>query len=340
MKKLTSIFKLLTVMLFAGGLLFISSCGKDDPKPTYNNNNNNQQSQNFYRLYNLESGQYLTTNQPHQVNMLFQVLDKDYKGVPGLTKDKFEILENSSPLSSEAKPVIDTFGAIPFEIKTVLLLDISSSVEGMVSQIKQAAIEMVNSKSPEQAIAVYTFDSKSKKIQDFSTSKNLLISAINSIPESGLVSSTNIYGSLIDVAGLYQDSYKLSKITQGSIILFTDGKETTESKTLTQAQYAVDNKKIFVLGLKSSDLDETNLKALSTDGTIVYANNISEVKEKFLEIQRDIIKLSKSVYWLYYQSPKRGSNTHTLKINVKDNTNTDYTNGSASGTYSSSNFTD
>src|SRR5690349_11786762 len=127
----TKLFSVLAIFALLGNF----SCKKDPVKPPVDNNNQNSK---YYRIYNLEAGQYLTTSQPHQVNMLFQVLDKNYKGAPGLwAKENYEIFENGSPLTSEAKPVIDTFGAIPFEIKTVLLLDVSSSVEGMVGQLKQ-----------------------------------------------------------------------------------------------------------------------------------------------------------------------------------------------------------
>lgn len=328
--------KFLFFCLLMGSMSVVSSCKKDTTDEP------EKKPDNYYRIYNLEKGFYLSTKKPHQVNMLFQVLDKNYKGVTGLyDKNKYIITENGSPLSVEAKPVIDTFGSIPFTIKTVLLLDISSSVEGMVADIKNAAIEMINNKSDKQEIAIYTFDSKSKVIQNFTTNKNLLINGIKSIPETNLVSSTNIYGTLIDVSNLYKDAYNLNQITQGSIVLFTDGNETTGSKTLSEAQYALGTKKVFVLGLKSQDLDEQNLKTLSSDGSIVYANNITEVKDKFLEIQNDIIRLSKSVYWLYYQSPKRGNNVHDLEIRIKDNTNSGIDGDAvASGSYTSADFTD
>ncbi len=64
---------------------------------------------------------------------------------------------------------------------------------------------------------------------------------------------------------------------------------------------------------------------------------ISQTFLQFIEIQDDIVAYAKSFYYLYYMSPKRGGNIHSLRLLVKENSNNS-SSGYIDGEFSSEGF--
>ncbi len=297
------------------GILFFTSCGKDNVRPIDKDN--------FYRLEAYEVG---VEPNNREVQILFQVTDYYHKGVANLTVDDFIVRENGGRIDSEASLKIDQ-GRIPYSLRTVLLLDITKSVEGLIDQIKTAAISLVDQKMNEQEMAIYLFDKDTYLLKDFTTNKNELINAINTIPETNLVNSTNLYGAIIDVADLWEDEYSIENIVDGSLVIFTDGRHNaTPAITLSDAKSALGNKKVYVAALSSSDLDESALKSLAgTSDRYNKAEDISAVENMFLNIQTEIENLSGSIYYMYYQSPITDPSPYEneLIVEIDGNTNRD-----------------
>ncbi|TXI88285.1 MAG: VWA domain-containing protein [Crocinitomicaceae bacterium] len=303
-------------------------------------------SQNSFKVIKLGTGYLETDISQDRVSMLFQVLDQNNKGVDNMTDiNRYSLIDYDQEMTTnvEADVTISSFGTIPTQIYTAIVIDISKSVEGLVADIKAAASEFVNLSLPEQRIAVYTFDGDTpiRRI-NYTTNKTQLLSAINSIPETDLGTSTNLYEALnIAQNELPSDSYTTSLIRQGSILVFTDGKETANPTTsaLNNTDMLLEGRNVFVAALKSQDLDEYTLKnkIASTTNNYFLANNINELKSKFIDIQSDIEKLSKSVYWLYYTSPRKGFNLWNIELSIKNNCNNS-SNSIAVGTYNSNGF--
>jgi len=301
----------LTCCLF---LLTLISCGKEETQPT-------EDPAVFYRLNAFEID---VTPKDRLVKILFKVTDFEDNGVANITESDLRVLENGGRIDTEGDLTI-TRDSIPFNLKTVMLLDLTRSVEGLVGQIKEACIAMINSKLPQQEIAIYIFDSNTRLLQDFTTNRNALITSINSIPETNLLNSTNLYGAVIDVSNLWTDNYSLQSITDGSLIIFTDGRHNaTQAITLNDAIASLGPKKRFVAALNSEDLDETALKELAGDPDRYFkAENVTALQSMFLEIQAEIKRLSNSIYYMYYQSPITDPTPfdNTLQVEVKDNSN-------------------
>ncbi len=299
-------------MLFV--LVAAVSCKKEDVVPI-----------DFSKFYRLKSFEVGVVPEQRMVQVLFQVTGYDGKGVSSLKEGDFIVTENGGKIDSEADLRVG-LSSIPFELKTVLLLDITRSVEGFVPQIKNAAKSLINMKLPEQQIAIYTFDSDTKLVVDFTTDKQALLAAINSIPESGLVNSTNLYGAIIDVADLWEDAYAIDGIVDGSLVIFTDGRHNaSQSTTLQQAKNALGPRRAYVAALASPDLDEVSLKLLAAEQDRYFrADDVAGLEQMFLDIQSEIQSLSNSIYFLYYQSPISDPTPYMneLKIEVRDNINT------------------
>lgn len=260
-----------------------------------------------------------------EVQILFRATDFDHQGVSGLKVEDLDVFENDGTIDREGDLTI-TRDAIPFKLKTVLLLDLTRSVEGLVPQIKAACIAMINQKLPEQEIAIYTFDANTDLLQNFTADKAALIAAINTIPETDLVNSTNLYGAIEEMEGLWDDIYNITGIEDGSLIIFTDGRHNaTPNITLSDALRAIDGKKRFVAALASPDLDEASLITLAqSEDRYFKAADVNGLQNMFLSIQEEIQKSSNSIYYMYYQSPITDPSPfqNTLRVEVKNNRNT------------------
>ena len=311
MKAISTFSYFLTALL----LLAAIGCNKDDDFLPSDLSN-------YYRMNSFEVG---VVPESRTVQVLFQVKDFYEKGVSTLIEDDFIVTENNGNIDSEADLRVGR-SSIPFSLRTVLLLDITRSVEGLVPQIKNAAATLVQQKLPEQEITIYTFDAETIERQAFTTNKQELISAINAIPETSLVNSTNLYGGVIDVADLWEDNYAIDGIVDGSLIIFTDGRHNaSQSVKLDHALNALGGKRAYVAALNSADLDEEALKSLArTKDRYFKADDVAGLEQMFVDIQSDIQSLSNSIYFLYYQSPisDPAPYENDLKIEIRDNSNT------------------
>jgi uncharacterized protein (TIGR02145 family) len=279
-----------------------------------------------FKNYNIQS------SKPSFVDIMFSVTDINQKGVDYLSNSDFSVLEDNATTSlTETFRYIRKMQQIPSKLKTVLLLDNSTSVSADIETIKSAAIKFVNSIREGQEIAIYVFSDSPVLLQNFTTNKNLLETAIKSISLG--FPSTNLYGSTINGLSQWNDTYTLSSITQGSLIIFTDGSDTQGSSTLSNVIASRGDKKVYVIGL-GSEINPTALNQIANPGPYYPIQKASELDAVFATIQSDIVQFSNSFYWLNYMSPKR-TGIHTLKVSATNNTNTtstSYLTGSFSAT--------
>ena len=214
-----------------------------------------------------------------EVRVLLQVKDGEGRGVSGLTEADFVAAENGRKVGVESNITVST-SAIPFTIPTVLLLDMSSSVQGLVPQIKEAVTTLVGAVAGNQQFAIYVFDSRTELIQDFTSDAATLTKAVDLIREQDLVPSTNLYGAIIDVAHRWEDVVSLTGIVDGSLVVFTDGFHNADPSLTVQD--AIDSmmggdgelKKIYVAALNPEDLERAPLQRSVTHddvaGTALY----------------------------------------------------------------------
>ena len=284
------------------------------------------------RFFSMTSYGVEVESASRKVTVLMQVMDESGRGAPGLQEGDFVVAENGRKIGVESNATINA-ETIPFSIPTVLLLDLSSSVEGLVSQIKDATIALINTKTANQEIAVYVFDREARLVQEFTSDATALVNAVIEIPEDNLFDSTNLYGAIIEVSDLWQDEISMERIVDGSLVIFTDGFHNADpSLSIRDAVNAMVSpsdgmlKKIYVAALDSPDLDRAPLQQLSfrTNG-FFEAGDVSGLQEIFLSIQSEIADLSNSFYILTYTSPITNPepNLETLEIAILGNSNTD-----------------
>lgn len=309
--------KQLKTWVLVGAACLAVACGKDDSGGPYYK----------FRSFAIE------TEQPNTVNLLFQVRNSNSIGVTDLVTDDFYVKENGEELNAyESDFKVEHFVNAQ-ALKTVLLVDISKSVEPNLDGVKDALISFVNDKAAYQEISIYTFSSSSTKLIDYTTSKEALKAAINSI-EIG-TSSTNLYGAIVDCANLWEDDFTLESVEIGNLIILVDGNENQDLLTLDDALDAVEDRSVYVVGV-GTDYDPGIMRKL---GDYYAANTIEKLENQMLTVQEAILKESESIYHAHYNSPKRGPNTHELKLYIRGNGNGGTT-GRIEGDFDSTTFED
>ena len=152
-------------------------------------------------------GHEINTELPSFVNILFQVIDSDNWGVSSLSTNHFEVRENGQPVSpTESAMRVRKRDAITqsYTVRTVLMLDTSTSVEPHLAQIKEAAITLVKNMTDQQVIALYEFSEEPVLLQNFTNDVDALIRAIEGIRLG--FSTTNLYGSVITGSARWRES--------------------------------------------------------------------------------------------------------------------------------------
>lgn len=260
------------------------------------------------------------TELPCYINVMLHALNMQGKGITDLETAEFELRENGTPISpSESRLQVGKINQLPFVLKTVLLIDNSSSISpNDLLTIKIAAKELIRNRMNEQFIAVYSFSESIDLLQDFTNDSTLLLNAVNSI-QIGFA-STNLYGALTQGLSRWEDKYLISGITQGNLIVLTDGEDTQGSATLAEVLNARLNKRIYAIGY-GTGINQNVLQSIGNAGVFILPN-VTNLVQKFIEIQQDMVVFANSFYWLNYMSPKRGNNNHQLRVLLKNNQNT------------------
>lgn len=254
---------------------------------------------------------------PNNVKITFQVVDLNGIGVNALKVNDFEIFEDFQPLSkTESELTIVNHTTVDNQIRTVLMLDNSTSVESDTSKIKSAARAVSKGIRLNQQIAIYQFSDKTYLLQDFTNDANLLVNAINTKYSPG-VKSTDFYGAVVSGTSMWTDQFSIEKIIQGCLVIISDGNDTQGSSSLANAMNAVHNKLVFTIGL-GSELQPEILNKLGTGGSFRIGQE-NEITKQFVIMEQSLIKTANSFYDLSYKSPKRGNGNHSLQIRIVGN---------------------
>lgn len=269
----------------------------------------------FFRL----SEKFVETKTPCFVNIMFQVANENHNAVDNLATESFIVKEDNQPISpTESFMYINKMSSIPYQMKTVLLLDNSASVANDLQEIKNAAINFVNNIVDKQEMAILVFSDESTLLTDFTDDVDELVAAIESI-QIGFP-SVDLYGSIIEAVSMWNDLYSIDLVQQGVLVALTDGDDTQGSHTLDQALNAIGDKRVYMIGL-GNEINPDALEQLANPGPFYNPNQANELIENFNGIQNDIVKYANSFYWMNYMSPKTEGN-HSLTLEIHNNTNT------------------
>lgn len=122
-----------------------------------------------------------------------RVTDKNGRAVSGLTAKDFTVTEDGAERAvREVQPT-----TAPFNL--VLLLDVSGSVEERIDFIRKAALNFLNTASPQDRIAIISFRDDVQLVSEFTADRRLLTERIKDIQAGGATSLYDALGySLVD----------------------------------------------------------------------------------------------------------------------------------------------
>ncbi|MBL7665789.1 MAG: VWA domain-containing protein [Bacteriovoracaceae bacterium] len=151
-------------------------------------------------------------------------------------------------------------------------------------------------------------------------SKNLALlkNDLNELNDKREDPSTNLYGSLVQLANSYLPQLKgqierttpENSIRSYSIVFFTDGKDQAGYTTRSEAERSISKLKnlrdvnLYAVGVKSQELDEDLLKKF---GTYYKASSYKSLAKNFEDILGNVNKLANSYFVVRICTPKRKS---------------------------------
>src|SRR6185369_15272793 len=152
------------------------------------------------------------------------VTDKSGQYVKGLKASDFKVYEDGVEVKTE---MFASFSVQESPYAAVVLLDSSGSMEARFSLARSAAIRFLDGLRPEDVAAVYRFDSKVERVQEFSGGRDLAPIAY-AIRAKGM---TTLNDAIVEAAKTLAERSEARK----AIIVLSDGMDTYSKATSDKA---------------------------------------------------------------------------------------------------------
>jgi VWFA-related protein len=167
------------------------------------------------------------------------ILDKNHQFVPGLTKDKFLVLEDG------VEQKVDTVRIAQTPITAVMLLEFAANSWYVINDMQNAAVSFFHSLKPDDYIAVMTYDLQTHILSDFTNNQQVVAQSLRSLTIPTF-SDTDMFDAL------YETLDRTSRIEgRKYIILIGTGRDTFSKITLDKILAkikATPNVTIFTIG--------------------------------------------------------------------------------------------
>ncbi len=267
---------------------------------------------------------YLFEARVNLVTLDVTVTDKRDKYISGLDKDDFRVYEDG------ALQAITHFTQEERPLVIGLLLDSSGSMGGLkIIRAKAGAKKFIRTLKDDEDAFIIDFDSEVKVIQDFTSDKGKLLTAIDFADADGATALNK---------ALWEGIKKLEdKTGRKAIILLSDGYDTVQEMTEEQVLEAAKRAevKIYSIGIverwitppvpfrrqapfEEKGLGEIVLKSLSdwTGGEAFFPQSVSRLDDIYLQIAREL----RSQYAMGYASSNKeeDGSWRTIKVELTD----------------------
>ena len=205
-----------------------------------------------------------------QVSINASILDVSGQLVSGLDVNNFSVGGELSGLASVTQVENVTDDDLAFA--SVLLIDTSSSMaDRPLGQAKRAAAQYVNALRPNDPVAIVTFSSQVSLVADYTTDRDLLLRAIDSLAYGG---QTALY----DATFLGIEIANRAPLPRRAVVILSDGGE---------------------YGNVSERNRDESIKAATVNGVPVYTVGLGwSIDRRFLEV------VSAETNAEFYDSPK------------------------------------
>lgn len=194
------------------------------------------------------------------------VTDAGGKAVHGLSQNLFHIFEDG------IEQRVESFGAEETPFAAVILLDTSGSMEDRVTLARAAAITFLDGLRPDDAAAIYNFDSKVSMVQDFSNSRDMRDKAFD-LKANGM---TVLNDAIFKAAELLSTRPEKRR----AIVILSDGADTMSGKTSDKALKAALAVNATIYAVDMSALED--ISAAKRQNQNVLSNLAEKTGGKFV----------------------------------------------------------
>jgi VWFA-related protein len=178
------------------------------------------------------------------------VTNKDGQYTKGLKASDFKVYEDGV----EVKPdMIASFSVQESPYAAVVLLDSSGSMEARFSLARSAAIRFLDGLRPEDVAAVYRFDSKVERVQEFSGGRDLAPMAY-AIHAKGM---TTLNDAIVEASKTLAERTEVRK----AIVVLSDGMDTFSKASSDKAVESA-----LAIGASIYAVDMSSLEVAGTSG--------------------------------------------------------------------------
>jgi VWFA-related protein len=154
------------------------------------------------------------------VNLAVTVTDPKGRFITDLAEGDFQVFEEGVP-----QPLA-LFTREDLPVSLAILLDTSASMEQKLSQAQTAAVRFVRTLQPADEAQVLKFSQRAEVVQDFTSDKAQLESAIRTTTASGDTALyTALYVALKDLDRRHRDG----ELRRRAVVVLTDGEDTASS---------------------------------------------------------------------------------------------------------------
>lgn len=243
------------------------------------------------------------------------VTDKTGQYVKGLKASDFKVYEDGVEVKPEA---VASFSLQESPYAAVVLLDSSGSMEARFTLARSAAIRFLDGLREEDVAAVYRFDSKVERVQEFSTGRDLAPMAY-AIRAKGM---TSLNDAIVEAARTLADRTEHRK----AIVILSDGMDTFSKASSDKAVesalavgasiYAVDMSDLQ-MGGSAARAGAPQLKGFAekTGGRFVATPGGQALRDAFAGIAEELGRQ----YTIAYRPLNRARDGKWRKLEVKVN---------------------
>ena len=247
-----------------------------------------------------------------EIRVIFNIL-KDGKSLKGIVKDNIEFFFDEKPIDNYE---FGTFFSTREWLANAILIDTSGSMRGDgIRFAKRAATDFLIRTGIQDKNLLISFSSKVFILNDFTKNKGLVRKNILSLKAGG---NTSLY----DAIALALKKIKDMKSPRKSIIVLTDGKDTSSKIRVEKLLELIKNSKakIYTIGL-GREINENILKRFSELSSGKYYNAVKP--ETLTLIYSNIAEELTNRYFvktkIHIKNKKELSNVHSIKIYLKSN---------------------
>ncbi len=177
------------------------------------------------------------------VNVIATVLDERGRYVAGLAAADFLLYEDG-----ESQTIAHFAQADDLPVSVGIILDTSGSMERKIETARRAVERFLREIHPDDEIFLVTFDDRARLIEDFTSDRSRLGSALRRVRVGG---GTALY----DAVALGVDHIRGGRHDKKAILLISDGEDTSSVTSFERAQRDVRESEmlVYALGIAPED---------------------------------------------------------------------------------------